>query len=97
MHHIYFDTCVYYQPGLELLIKAVGVDNVLFASEMIGAVREKDPITDTFFDDTKRYIDAITWLTAADRQKLFEFNARTAYPRLDRVLSTWGSNNGDSD
>jgi 4-oxalmesaconate hydratase len=96
MHNIYFDTCVYYQPGLELLIKAVGIDSVLFASEMIGAVREKDPHTGAYFDDTKRYIDAIAWLTADDRHKLFESNARGAYPRLDRVLKARESGNGHS-
>jgi 4-oxalmesaconate hydratase len=96
MHHVYFDTCVYYQPGLELLIQAVGIDHVLFASEMIGAVREKDPRTDTYFDDTKRYLDAIAWLTADDRHKLFESNARSAYPRLDRILTARETGNGHS-
>ena len=36
----------------------IPVDNVLFASEMIGAVRGIDPETGFYYDDTKRYIEA---------------------------------------
>ena len=43
--NIYFDTCVYHQPGIDLLTKVVPVDNILFASEMVGAVKGIDPKT----------------------------------------------------
>jgi 4-oxalmesaconate hydratase len=43
----------------------VPVDNILFASEMIGAVRGIDPETGQYFDDFKRYIDAVPWLDDA--------------------------------
>ena len=39
LKNIFFDTCVYHQPGIDLLAQVIPVDNVLFASEMIGAVR----------------------------------------------------------
>ena len=55
---MFFDTCVYHQPGIDLLLKVIPVDNILFASEMVGAVRGIDPETGHYFDDTKRYIDA---------------------------------------
>jgi len=87
LRNVFFDTCVYHQPGIELLLKVVGSDNVLFASEMIGAVRGIDPDTGRHFDDTKAYIDAITWLGEADRARIFEGNARRVYPRLDRHLA----------
>ena len=61
LNNVFFDTCVYHQPGIDLLIKVIPVDNMLFASEMIGAVRGIDPETGHYFDDTKRYIDAIDW------------------------------------
>ena len=80
--NVFFDTCVYHQPGIELLLKIVPIDNVLFGSEMVGAVRGIDPATGHYFDDTKRYIDAITWLSGTDRHKLFEGNARKVFPRL---------------
>jgi 4-oxalmesaconate hydratase len=80
-NNVYFDTCVYHQPGIELLLKVVPIDNILFGSEMVGAVRGIDPRTGHHYDDTKRYIDALP-LSETDRQKLFEGNARRVYPRL---------------
>ena len=56
-NNIFFDTCVYHQPGIDLLTKVVPVDNILFASEMVGAVKGNDPRTGFGFDDTKRYVD----------------------------------------
>src|ERR1700754_610044 len=58
LHNVFFDTCVYHQPGIDLLTKVIPVENVLFASEMIGAVRGIDPETGFAYDDTKRYIEA---------------------------------------
>ena len=43
LKNVYFDTCVYHLPGIELLLKVVPVDNILFGSEMVGAVRGIDP------------------------------------------------------
>ena len=62
----------------------------LFASEMIGAVRDIDPRTGHYFDDTKRYVDATTNLSESQRQAVFERNARNVYPRLDRALTARG-------
>jgi 4-oxalmesaconate hydratase len=81
---LYFDTAIYSQDAVETLIKVVGVDNVLFASEMVGAVNAIDPQTGRWFDDTKPYLDGITSLTDEDRQKLFEGNARRVYSRLNQ-------------
>jgi len=82
LKNVYFDTCVYHLPGIELLTKVVPADNILFASEMIGAVRGIDPQTGHYFDDTKRYIDAVPWLDDAMRRKIFEGNARKVFSRL---------------
>ncbi|WP_201835436.1 amidohydrolase family protein [Microvirga zambiensis] len=84
--NIFFDTCVYHQPGIDLLAKVIPVDNVLFATEMVGAVRGIDPETGYYFDDTKRYIDNVSWLTDEDRYKIFEGNARKVYPRVNPIL-----------
>lgn len=83
---LYFDTTVYSQEALEMLIKVVGVDNVLFASEMLGGVNTTDPRTGRSFDDHKPALDSIGWLTDADRKKIYEDNARKAYPRLGPLL-----------
>ncbi|HEX4225459.1 MAG TPA: amidohydrolase family protein, partial [Pseudonocardiaceae bacterium] len=81
MGNVYFDTCVYHQAGVDLLLRVIDADNVLFASEMIGAVRGIDPESGHHYDDTKRYVDA-AGLSEADRVKVFETNARRVYPRL---------------
>jgi 4-oxalmesaconate hydratase len=82
LNNVFFDTCVYHYPGIELLLRVVPIDNVLFGSEMVGAVRGIDPRTGQYFDDTKRYVDACSWLGQHDRYKVFEGNARKVYPRL---------------
>lgn len=88
--NVFFDTCVYHQPGIDLLGTVIPVDNILFASEMIGAVRGIDPDTGHYFDDTRRYVDASPRFSDADRQKIFEGNARRVYPRLDAALKARG-------
>jgi 4-oxalmesaconate hydratase len=90
MKNIYFDTCVYHQPGIDLLAKVIPIDNILFASEMVGAVQGVDPTTGFDYDDTKRYVDAAQGLSETDRYKIFEGNARAVYPRLDRILTKRG-------
>ncbi len=89
LHNVFFDTCVYHQPGIDLLAKVIPIDNILFGSEMVGAVRGIDPETGNYFDDTKRYIEAST-LSDADRYKVYEGNARHVYPRLDKRLKSQG-------
>ncbi len=86
MHNVFFDTCVYHQPGIDLLARVIPLENILFGSEMIGAVRGIDPETQHYFDDTKRYIDALP-LSDAQKALLFEGNARRVYPRLDARLT----------
>ena len=85
LNNIFFDTCVYHQPGIDLLTRVIPVDNILFASEMIGAVRGIDPETGHYFDDTRRYIEA-AHIDPEQRQRIYEANARRVYPRLDAAL-----------
>jgi 4-oxalmesaconate hydratase len=80
--NVFFDTCVYHRPGIELLLRVIPADNILFASEMVGAVRGIDPQTGHHYDDTRRYVDPIDWLSAADRRKIYEDNARRVFPRF---------------
>jgi 4-oxalmesaconate hydratase len=90
LKNVFFDTCVYHQPGIELLLKVIPVDNILFASEMLGAVKGIDPETSRHYDDTKRYIDQVQTLDEESRSKIFEGNARLVYPRLDALLTKRG-------
>jgi 4-oxalmesaconate hydratase len=81
MGNVCFDTCVYHQPGIDLLFTVIETDSILFGSEMIGAVRGIDPTTGHHFDDTRRYVDAVG-LAPGDQAKVYELNARRVYPRL---------------
>jgi 4-oxalmesaconate hydratase len=90
LNNIFFDTCVYHQPGIDLLTKVIPVDNILFASEMIGAVRGIDPETGHYFDDTKRYIQSSSILNDEQRYKIYEGNTRRVFPRLDAHLKAKG-------
>src|SRR5262245_48079203 len=85
LRNVWFDTCVYHQAGIDLLTRVVPVENILFASEMIGAVRGIDPETSHPYDDTRRYIEASA-LTPAQKRQIYEDNARRVYPRLAAAL-----------
>jgi 4-oxalmesaconate hydratase len=89
LKNVYFDTCVYHQPGINLLAQVIPTDNILFASEMIGAVQGIDPETGFEYDDTKRYIDKLN-VSEEDKKKIFELNARKVYARLDPLLKKRG-------
>jgi 4-oxalmesaconate hydratase len=90
MDNVFFDTCVYHQPGIDLLLDVIPTRNILFASEMVGAVRGIDPETGFYFDDTKRYVDQSPKIDAAERQMIFEGNARAVFRRLDSVFPPGG-------
>ncbi len=88
LKNIYFDTCVYHQRGIDLLLDIIPADNILFASEMIGAVHGIDPESSHHYDDTRRYIDANPRLSAEDRHKIFEGNAFKVFSRLKQRVKT---------
>ena len=82
LDNVFFDTCVYHQAGIDLLTKVIPTKNILFASEMVGAVRGIDPETGFNYDDTKRYVDTIDWLDSGEKKQIFEDNVRHVFPRL---------------
>jgi 4-oxalmesaconate hydratase len=79
--HIYFDMAIYDQDSMEMLIRKIGVDNVVFSTEMLGTAKAIDPQTGKYFDDTVGMVKSIEWLTDQDRYKIFEGNARKLYSR----------------
>jgi len=87
LNNVFFDTCVYHFPGVRLLLDVIGPNNVIFATEMIGAVKGIDPKTGQHYDDTKRYVEAVEGLTDEDRKQIFEGNALRVYPRLRQALT----------
>jgi len=69
--------------------KVIDSKNILFGSEMVGAVRAIDPETGHYFDDTKRYVDALD-ISPEARHMIFEGNARRVFPRLYAQLKGRG-------
>jgi 4-oxalmesaconate hydratase len=86
LNNIYFDTCVYHQPGINLLTEVIPVKNILFASETFGAVKGIDPDTGFYFDDTRRYLNAVDSLSKQEKAMIFEGNARKVFPRINNRI-----------
>ena len=87
LKNVFFDTCVYHQAGIDCLLKVVPIKNILFASEMVGAVRGIDPETGFNYDDTKRYIDAAD-ITEAEKTQIFSENAFNVFSRLEASMAS---------
>ena len=81
---LYFDTVLYSQNAMELLIKEIGPDNVVMGSELPGTGTAIDPRTGTQFDDVGTYIENIEWLSPEDKNKIFYENAIKLF-KLDGV------------
>ncbi len=88
LRNLFFDTCVYHKRGMELLTDILPAQNILFASEMIGAVRGVDPETGHRFDDTKYLLDSVEAIDEQDRRAIYGGNALRVFARLDGVLKS---------
>ena len=93
MRNVFFDTCVYHQPGIDLLVKVIDIDNILFGSEMVGAVRGIDPET----GHTSTTPSATSTRSTSARltsARSSSCNARRVYPRLDAHARRRGAMSG---
>jgi len=81
VRHLYFDMAIYDKDSMEMLIRKMGTDNLVFSTEMLGTAKAIDPETGRFFDDTVGTVKEITWLSDEDKYKIFEGNARKLYSR----------------
>jgi len=79
LRKLYYDTCLYTQDSIELLVNAVGVDRCLFGSEKPGVGSTRDPATGRWIDDIHLLIEDIEWLDEGQRKQLFETNARELF------------------
>ncbi len=79
MRKLYYDTCLYTQDSIELLLKAVGVDRCLFGTEKPGTGSMQDPVTGRWIDDIHLLIEDIEWLDDGQRKQLFESTARELF------------------
>ncbi len=79
MRNLHYDTVLYSEEALRLLIKTVGVDRCLFGAECPGVGSTVDPETGRTMDDIRPIIEQFDWLSAADKHAIFEGNARRLF------------------
>ncbi len=82
MRKLYFDTVLYSEGALRLLIETVGADRCLFGAECPGVGSAVNPDTGRTFDDIVPYIKKFEWLDETSKKMIFEDNARTLF-KLD--------------
>jgi 4-oxalmesaconate hydratase len=76
---LYYDTVLYSEEALRLLIKTMGHERCLFGAECPGVGSTINPKTGKTFDDVKPMIDSFEWLNTAQRQAIYEGNARKLF------------------
>ena len=82
MRNMYFDTVLYSEEALRLLIKTVGADNLLFGAECPGVGSAVDPCTGKTLDDIAPFITGFDWLSQEDKDKIMFGNAMKLF-KLD--------------
>ncbi len=82
LRRLYFDTVLYSQESVELLLKVAGVDRCLFGTDRPGTGSVVDPDGGRELDDIRTTIEQIPWLAEEQRQRIFEGNTREAYSRF---------------
>jgi 4-oxalmesaconate hydratase len=82
LRRLYYDTVLYNQESLDFLFRVIGTDRCMFGTENPGFGSAKDPKTGAWLDDLKPVIEGISWLSAEDRERIFERNARSVFPRF---------------
>lgn len=79
LRYLYFDTVLYTEEALRLLIKTVGVDRCLFGAECPGVGSAVDPLTGHTLDNIAPHIAGFDWLTDDEKQQIFSGNATRVF------------------
>lgn len=74
---LYFDGTLYTKEALELLIRVVGPERVLFGTETPG--RGSFKYEGRMLDDLKPVVESIEWLSAAQKKMILEDNAKKVF------------------
>jgi len=78
LQHLYFDTALYSQEAIDLLLRVCRPERCLFGTERPGAGSAIDA-SGRSFDDVKPLIDAVDWLDSTQKEAVFEGNARAIF------------------
>ncbi len=79
LRKLYFDTVLYTPAALRLLIETIGPEHCLFGTECPGVGSSINPETGETMDDIAPHIERFDWLSAADKQAIFEDNVRKLF------------------
>lgn len=79
MRKLYYDTVLYTEDALALLIKTVGADRCLFGAECPGVGSTVNPDTGRTMDDIKPYIEGFDWLSEKQKTMILSENAKTVF------------------
>ncbi len=83
MRKLYYDTVLYTEEAMSLLIKTVGPERCLFGSECPGVGSAVNPDTGRTMDDVRPMIEAIEWLSADQKRMILGGNAAKLF-KLDK-------------
>lgn len=75
MKKLYYDTVLYTQDAIELLVKTVGVDRCIFGAECPGTGSQVHPKTGKPLDDVAPLVNAISFLNAEQKEDILWRNA----------------------
>ena len=76
---LYFDTVLYTESAMKLLVEVMGPDNLVFGAECPGVGSSVNPDTNHTFDDIVPFIERMDNLTTEQKQNILENNARRLY------------------
>jgi len=85
LRRLWFDTCLWSREGLELLLKVVGADRVLFGTEVPGTGSGFDRRAGRYLDDMLPLVNECAFLTPADRQAILGGNAEKLFKLTAQV------------
>jgi len=76
---LYFDTVLYTESALKLLVEVMGPDNLVFGAECPGVGSAVNPDTGHTFDDIVPFIERMATLNDKQKRDILENNARRLY------------------
>jgi OH-DDVA meta-cleavage compound hydrolase len=76
---LYYDTVLYSEGALRLLIETVGPEQCLFGAECPGVGSSINPETGRTFDDIGPIIRSFDWVSQAQKEMIFEGNATRVF------------------
>lgn len=79
LQKLYFDTVLYSQEAIELLVKVVGSERCLYGAEMPGVGSSINPDTGRAFDDIIPYIQNLDFITDKQKEDIFSNNAKRIF------------------